>query len=63
VEVTVDDVRDRLAAISEELLDLSTQVLREAVEAGETARPDLERRLTRARNAVDKAVHLLDGVS
>jgi hypothetical protein len=61
VQPALDDVRDRLSAISEELGDLSMQVLREALEAGATARPELDRRLTRARNAVDKAVHLLDG--
>jgi hypothetical protein len=60
VQTALDDVRDRLTAISEELGDLSMQVLREALESGATARPDLERRLTRARNAVDKAAHLLD---
>jgi phosphate uptake regulator len=61
VETALDDVRGRLAAISEELAELSLAVLRDAVEAGATTRPDLDKRLTRARNAVDKAVHLLDG--
>jgi hypothetical protein len=61
VQPALDDLHSRLATISEELLDLSTAVLREAVEAGATARPDLEKRLTRARNAVDKAAHLLEG--
>ena len=56
----VDDIRDRLQAIAEELADQAIEVLREAVDRGETARPDLERRLTRARSAVERAVHLLN---
>jgi hypothetical protein len=31
------------------------------VSRGEGKRPDVEKRLTRARNAVSKAVHLLEG--
>jgi len=56
----VDDIRDRLAAIAEELADQAIEVLREAVDRGETARPALERRLTRARAAVERAVGLLN---
>jgi hypothetical protein len=51
---------DRLRAVEEELGDVIYDVLREAVSRGEAKRPDLEKRLTRARNAVAKAVHLLD---
>jgi len=56
----IADVRARLATIAEELGDLAMTVLRDAVEAGADKRPELERRLTRARNAVEKAVHLLE---
>ena len=56
-----DDIRHRLEAIAEELADRAIEVLREAVERGETARPALERRLTRARAAVERAVGLLSG--
>jgi hypothetical protein len=55
----IDDVRERLAAIAEELADLALDSLRAAVDAGATTRPDLERRLTRARTAVEKAVGIL----
>jgi NTP pyrophosphatase (non-canonical NTP hydrolase) len=51
---------DRLRAVEEELGDVIYDVLRQAVSRGEAKRPDLEKRLTRARNAVGKAVHLLD---
>lgn len=55
----VDDIRSRLQAIAEELADLAIDLLREAVEEGAGARPELEKRVTRARGAVEKAVSLL----
>lgn len=55
----LDDIRSRLEGIAEELTDLGIQVLREAVEAGAQSRPEQERRITRARAAVEKAAHLL----
>ncbi len=54
------EIRARLEAISEEMSDLAIMRLRESVDAGGTELPVDERRLTRARRAVDKAVHLLD---
>lgn len=54
-----DDIRTRLEAISEELADLAIVRLRESIDAGGRELPVDERRLTRARRAVDKAVHLL----
>ncbi len=51
----------RLEAIAEELAERAIAVLRDAVEAGETARPDEERRLSRARRAVEKAAAILSG--
>jgi len=55
----IDDIRSRLEGIAEELADLALDVLRNAVDEGAERRPELERRLTRARNAVEKAAHLL----
>jgi hypothetical protein len=55
----IDDIRRRLEGIAEELADLALAVLREAVDQGAATRPDLEKRITRARNAVEKAAHLL----
>jgi len=54
----VDDIRNRLDAIAEELADLALDALREAVDAGQT-KSETERKLTRARNAVEKAARLL----
>ncbi len=55
----IDDLRSRLEAISEELSDLALDLLREAAEAGATKPPEEEKRLTRARRAVEKAASLL----
>ena len=54
------EIRARLKAISEELSDLAILRLRDSIDAGGTELPVDERRLTRARRAVEKAAHLLD---
>jgi hypothetical protein len=54
-----DDIRSRLELIAEELADLAIVRLRESIDAGGTELPVDERRLTRARRAVEKAVGLL----
>ena len=56
----VSELRDRLEAVAEELADLALASLKASVRAGATARPEEERRLTRARRAVEKAIALLD---
>ena len=59
----VEDIRTRLENIAEELGDRALDVLREAVARGETGRPDEERRLTRARAAVERALSILRDVT
>ena len=54
-----DEVRERLESIAEELADLAMVRLRESIDAGGTELPVDERRLTRARRAVEKAVSIL----
>lgn len=54
-----DDIRRRLEAISEELTDLGIDRLRESIDAGGRELPVDERRLARARRAVDKAAAVL----
>ena len=54
-----DDIRRRLETISEELADLAIERLRESIDAGGTELPVDERRLTRARRAVEKAIAVL----
>ena len=55
-----DDIRKRLEGIAEELADLAMERLRESIDAGGSELPVDERRLTRARRAVEKAVRLLE---
>ena len=55
----LDDLRARLDGIAEELADLALDRLRASVEAGERRAPLEERRLTRARRAVEKASAIL----
>ncbi|HLI15703.1 MAG TPA: hypothetical protein VKV23_06605 [Acidimicrobiales bacterium] len=50
-----------LRALSERLDDVALDALRRAAEAGATARPPLERRVTRARHAIERAIALLGG--
>ncbi len=54
-----DDIRERLEAIAEELADLAIMRLRESIDAGGVELPVDERRLTRARRAVEKAAAIL----
>jgi hypothetical protein len=55
----VAELRERLLAIADELADLALDRLREAVAGDDTVSPVHERRLTRARRAVEKAAALL----
>ena len=57
----LDELAERLDAISEELGDLAMVLLRDAIAGGATSRPAQEKRLAQARRAVDKASHLLRG--
>jgi hypothetical protein len=54
-----DQIRSRLQAISEELADLAMARLRESIDAGGEELPVDERRLTRARRAIEKAIGIL----
>ena len=55
-----EEIRGRLEAIAEELADLAISRLREAIDAGGHELPVDEKRLTRARRAVQKAAPLLE---
>jgi hypothetical protein len=54
-----DEIRGRLEVIAEELADLAIVRLRESIDAGGDELPVDERRLTRARRAVEKAISVL----
>lgn len=53
------DIKARLDAIAEELADLAIERLRESIDAGGGELPVDERRLSRARRAVEKAAAIL----
>ena len=55
----VDEVRDRLQALADDLGDLALDRLRRAVDDGSPNLVAEERRFTRARRAVEKAIALL----
>ncbi len=65
----LDELADRLGAIAEDLADAALDRLRQnadAVRSGGEPDPDLaaeEKRITRARRAVEKAATLLGGAS
>jgi predicted ABC-type ATPase len=54
-----DDIRGRLETIADELADLAIVRLRESIDAGGHELPVDEKRLTRARRAVEKAIAIL----
>ena len=54
-----DDIRQRLDQIAEELADLAIIRPRESIDAGGNELPVDEKRLTRARRAVEKAAAIL----
>ena len=54
-----EDLRGRLEAIAEELADLAIIRLKESIDAGGAELPVDEKRLTRARRAVEKAIAVL----
>ncbi|MGH9076167.1 MAG: hypothetical protein ACRDY0_01705 [Acidimicrobiales bacterium] len=55
----LEDIRTRLLAISEEMADLAIERLRESIDAGGVELPVDERRLSRARRAVERAAAIL----
>ena len=54
-----DQIRQRLEVISEELADLAIERLKDSIDAGGHELPVDERRLNRARRAVEKAIGIL----
>ena len=54
-----EDIRIRLETIAEELADLAIDRLVASIDAGGTELPVDEKRLTRARRAVEKAAAIL----
>lgn len=62
MENRIADIHMRLESIAEELTDASIDLLRSAVEAGESKRPTADKKLSQARRAVEKAARLLEQI-
>lgn len=56
----LEDIVSRLETIAEDLNDFAMRILSDAIEAGETTRPPLEKQVSQARRAVEKALQHLD---
>ena len=56
-------IADRIEALVEELDEIAFDRLREAVAAGATERPALDKHITQARRALEKASRLLRDVN
>lgn len=59
----IEALADRLAAVAADLDELSFDVLQEAVADGATTRPVIDKPLTSARRAVEKATNVLRSIS
>lgn len=58
----IDDIRSQLEALSEQLNDAAMRILSDAIESGQTNRPDAEKKVSQARRAVEKALHHLNEI-
>lgn len=56
----LEEIRQRLLNLGDELEDIGLDVLRQAVDNGETKRPPIEKTIATARRAVDKAARALE---
>lgn len=52
----IENIVERLQSIAEELNDCSMRLLSNAIQAGESSRPPLEKQVSLARRAVEKAI-------
>lgn len=56
---SVEEIVSNLQSVSEDLADKALEALKEAHRAGEEKRPEIERQLTQARRAIEKAIGVL----
>jgi hypothetical protein len=59
----LDSIADRLADLAEQLTDLGISAIREELDNPDTdgKRPEVEKRIAKARRSIDKAAHTLRG--
>jgi len=58
----IDEIISDLERASEALNDTAMSLITEAIRSGEKERPALEKKVSQARRAVDKALHILRAV-
>lgn len=58
-----DDLIQQLQQVSESLSDRSIALLRDALAQDDTSAAAMEKKMTQARRAVEKAIHLLQNVA
>ena len=58
----IDEIISNLEHASEALNDAAMYLINEAIRNGEKERPPLEKKVSQARRAVDKALHILRAV-
>ncbi len=58
----INEIISDLARTSEALNDAAISLITEAIRNGEKERPPLEKKVSQARRAVDKALHILRAV-
>ena len=56
---SVEEIVSNLQSVSEDLADKALDALKEAHRAGAAKRPEMERQLTQARRAIEKAIGVL----
>jgi hypothetical protein len=61
-DADIERLAQRLESIVEDLDELAFDRLREAAADGATARPALDKELTKARRAAEKAAHVLRSI-
>ena len=55
-----EGLREKHRMISDEIADLAMSDIRNSIEEGQKKTSDIEKKLTRARRSIEKAIHLLE---
>jgi hypothetical protein len=56
---SLEEIVSNLQSVSEDLADKALDALKEAHREGQAKRPELERQITQARRAIEKAIGVL----
>ena len=59
----IEEIRSQIEGLVEKIADLAMQDLRETIDAGEQKSSSKEKQLIRVRRSLEKASHLLSGLS